>query len=442
MIKNNLFAILIIITIFISCRNVTDKADGVVSDYISEKVWTRDIVMNVSVVPVQEQNFIYGMEIENRDYKPMIQKGFKLNLEDGSIVWKTESFESNSEYPPVLHDGKVYLLVRKGQLLCFDTNTGKKLATIRFKHKEDNSNVAIQFPSLMITSDGKYFLWNYYNQNNKNDDGIMRASLEKIDFSKNPNDEQVIYPDLIWCGNQIDTVWNIDEHIYANLKEENGTVYFMTYGKQSEGSFGSKIGSMDVETGELNWIREAVGFEGYNFETLYIVDNRLYVFEVQVGCFDKNTGETIWEHIQTEKDFRTEHYIGGLIINYAGVFYDDGCFYYTTAENLGGQMANYDPSLSGNIKCLDAKNGKLKWDYMPKGSGSLSTRPVVIGNKVFVNTWNTGLWVFDKTSGKPIGVDRTVSNPGCDRNYECNGNFIYFNDDTDRTVRTLTCIKP
>ncbi len=448
--KKNITLIIILSGIFISSCNLfnTEKNEEI-SVYKSNKLWEKELYIQGSVEPKQKKNYIYGFEITEQDENEVIKRErvFKLDLNTGEYEWQSESGYTDSEENIEVYNDKVFVYLKNGRLWILDNETGTKLATIKLMLNDGVTVAYINYPAFLITSDGKYLVYSYDKQNLINDDGIMRLKLSDIDFTKPADEEQILYPELIWHGEMVDPVWNEDEYIFSMLVEENGTVYFKTCAQFKDG-YHTRLGAINVEIAEVKWIRNLNDeFLGGVWNSLYIQENNLFVFENAIGCYNKYNGKTVAECIQAEKDYLNKPRIGGLVLNKAGVFYDDGCFYYTTADTyMDPIMTNRKLKDIGNVKCLAIKENKieLKWQYLTGNCGFSSTRPVVTDGKVFVNTWGTGLWVLDKKTGKPIGVDSSVTNSGADRNYLWNGNVIYFRDVFGKDVRTrvLTCIKP
>ncbi len=440
-----LLTVIIFILVLVACDLFKTEKQEEIPEYKSNKLWEKALRSDLLEMPLQVDNSIYGFEFADGNESGEKKIFFKLDLNNGEYIWQTEEVETTSTEFPFIFENKVFVYLKKGILWILDDATGKKLATIKLMFKNDEKMACISYPAFLITSDGKYLVYSWAEQNLINDDGIMRLSLSDIDYTKDPEEEQVLYPDLIWHGDKVDPEWKEDEYISAMMIEENGIVYFETIAQFSDGNH-TRLGAIEVESGKLKWGEMKnlhKRFCGGIKASLYLLDDNLYVFEKAVACYNKETGKTVWERIQSEKDLLNEPWIGGLVLNKAGVFYDEGCFYYTTTDSyMDPLMTNRKIENIGNVKCLDASTGKLKWQYLTGNCGFTSSRPIVTEEKVFVIVPDIGLWVLDKKTGKLIGVDSSVCNLGDDRNYLWNGNVYYFNNDYDRQERILTCIKP
>lgn len=440
---NHMRKIILLITtliLFSSCDLfVNSEKEGELSDYKSEVIWKLETNVRYPSLPGKQYNrYFYTFESGEKGGKIS-----KIDLENGTVVWTTEEgLYSIDTYPikcrnyificSIYNDNKsIY-----NKIHCFSEATGEKLATIKLTDSENWEEIADIYPTLQQfdSYNDEYIYWINNASNKTCNNGIYKIDINKINFSNNPTEEQIIEAEYIF-----------DKKCFDSLNDEKSgnIVYAKTYS-----SFGNHIKpiyfyALNMETNELLWEYETDKINGINLNSLYYVNDsesglkdRLYCFDRQIGCYDAKTGEVIWERFQTDEDLQKEHRLGGD--HDAGVFYSDGRFYYTTEDTCNTSW--YPEKLRNNILCIDAKTGKYLWSYAT--DGSLGSRPIVANGKVFVTTYHRGLYVFDAKSGKLLGVDKTKFTYGHERNGIYNGNVLFFDYHKNDGFGTLYCIKP
>ena len=442
----NFLCVFLYMCIFTACPFFKNSKEEL-PEYKPDVLWTKKFIgYSFLMIPEQYDNFIYGIETQEID-DVYYSHVYKFDLATGEFIWKTKDFKSRTEHAPILIKNKVYIYSNFGKFLCFDDETAELLATVVLA-KDEESSVKNAWCFTTINVNDEYICYSYENNNHLNDDGIMRLKLSDIDFSKSPEEIQYIEPDLIWCGTQVNERYNTDERIQSCFAIDEGILYYITTDRIDTGPFKSKLGAINVASAEVLWERE-VDLEGINDKPFNIIGNYLYVIECGAGCYDKKTGECIWETCQTQEDLMTEDYVGGQTFCGAGQFYSKGCLFYTTdASAITSSIMGYPKELVTNIKCLDLeksmknKKATLKWSYMPEGCASLGTRPIVTNGQVFVTAYNCGLYVFEEDTGKVIGVCKDYYFPGMERNFLYDGKVYFFDYDYENNVRTLVCFKP
>ena len=444
--KKNIFVFYITLALcFSSC--IWPKNEKELPIYKPDVLWTKKIKgCSFLMYPTQIDNYIYGISFEKKNN---IRSSwlYKLDLNDGNIIWESETYESNYYDPPVVIKDKIFVYTNLGEILCFDESTGLLLSTLMLVSKSDMEIKKVFSESLVNVLD-EYLCFSYKNNNHLNDDGIMRFKLTDIDFSKPPEEIQYIEPDLIWCGKEFNEKYGIAEYIYTHFAVENGIIYYLSTDFIPEGVFDATLGAIDVSLAKVKWEKK-VKLEGDNSEALKIVGDNLYIIDYYAACYNKETGEPIWEAIQSEQDLMIEEYIAGQSNCKCGQFYSNGCLFYTTGEHADIVISfGCSKELVTNIKCLDLeksiknKKATLKWSYMPEGCASLGTRPIVTNGQVFVTAYNCGLYVFEEYTGKVVGVCKDYYFPGMERNFLYDGKVYFFDYDYENNVRTLVCFKP
>ncbi len=424
-----LFILLFFSLIFVSCKN---NVVSNIPEYIPDIQWSMKInrgILGAMICEVSDDNLYF--------YESKIIDGCSLyrlvcvDLNLRSYKWQSEFYSKLCEDKILLTDNYVFIDTETS-LECYDKESGKLYCSLVFGNNPEEINKNRPYNCTTINYKENYLLWSTWNDNKINDEGIVRINISNIDFKSMNKETLVVNPELVWIGIDID---DQDEHVYTWPIIKDGVIYFQTY--RSWNNYKSKFVAVDIESGSVKWIYESEEMLGKGCNALFVQNDRLYSMEYEIGCYDLSTGKPIWEHHQTEDDLRKEICLGGLIYNYAGIFFYDNCIYYTTNEGSSTAATfGCDESLCTNIKCINATTGKHIWSYMPKDCGSLSTRPIVVDNKVFVLTMFDGLWVFNRKSGKVLGCDLNVMSGGMDNNAVWNGQVIYFDNNI------LTVIKP
>ena len=358
----------------------------------------------------------------------------KINLKTGSYEWKTKKESEYEITAPILCGEYIFLQFRNGTMLCYNDLDGSLAATIRFGEtdQESKNNAGLERGTVVYNN---YIFWSNFVEKQIPPYGIMRFDTLLINFEENPETVQIIKPDLI-TGND-------GKFILATpLLSAEGILYFLTYNARFEDGEGySLLCALDVskEEPEVIWEHQLEYMKGITRNSLILHGDNLYVIDMQVACFNRHTGEPIYEHIQTYDDYMKEVCLAASTF-LTGIFYYEDKLYYTTQAYYGGGSDYGTPEkYNKNILCIDARTGKYVWGDMAKGSGSLGTRPIVYNGKAYVVS-DCGLRVYEADTGKLIGVDKTVVNAGDQPNALYEGKIIFFNNDYDRRKAVLTAI--
>ena len=438
--KKSLLSILLLCLLF-SCCKFDEKPNTAETEpiYTPSVAWTLDTGAYKMMTRGEQFGRCFYISESNWYFKtesdPLNQKLAKIDLETGFYIWQTEIEEYEEKTYAVVWEDKVFVLYRNGIMRCYDDSNGDTLASIRFGETERESLDNACFTMRMLVYE-KYMYWINFVQDFSRPWGVMRFDPSLIDFSLDPYEEQLIMPSLIWQ--------NTEQGILVEpVLSEDGILYFNTYNSDFQNGFGfSLLGAIDCNAIDNNaallWQRE-LNSSGLSRNCLYIKDDKIFVIDALLGCYNRNSGEPIYEHLQTLEDVKKEVGItscSGLI----GLFYDGGMIYYTGQNYFGsGSTMGIPEKYVKNIFCIDARNGKLVWADMPPGGGSLGTRPIVHNGKAYVIT-DCGLRVYNSKTGTLIGVDTSVINSGEDPNALWDGKIIYFHYDYTRRVAVLTAI--
>ena len=417
-IDKTFFLLFLQMVLFFSCaRNVNSRDQYDYPAYDTDVLWElRTHFTDAFPNFTQEENYLYcGEKLNASD-----NYGFfsKINLCDGAYVWKSEELPFRCLLAkPLIIDNIVYIPTKVADYPCMyvlDKDSGNLLATLQLWNKDEEKKV-LSSEEVLFFCNGKIY-WV--------DSGVFMLDISKIDFFVSPNEIQIIIPERIWY----DDVYGLNISIFPVCKDN--ILYFITYDGNSynnDWSTHSRVIAFDLINNKELWNYSCKKLYGYGINNQIIVDDKLYIIEQGIGCFDLKTGKCYHESTQTKEDLMHEDDILGGVLS-DGITYCDGKFFYTnTASWASSSMTGIPKKYIHNIICLDAKTLKIVWGQLPKGSGSQSACPTVINGKVFVPLCLRGLCVLDEKTGKILGIDTTIVSFGGDQSFSYNG-VAYFMD--------------
>lgn len=435
--KANLILLPAVLLIFTGCFLENEPSEPNLPVYEKEIVWTLETgYYHTFEKPWQDGKYLYCVESNstycNTDISFCISK---IDLETGQYVWKTRPIDSQEHTTLVKSGDKLYIHDIYYTLYCFSDNDGTLLATVLHGTTTDKRRKYAPALKGSIISYKNYLYWDSVYKNDDNEviyRGINRFDTEKIDFSLGSSETQIIEPDVFW---------DISEKQYRLLIcpiSYNGYIYVQTAAEPETG-LKSTFFALDAETGEEKWRYASDCMEGRGQHALYVINDKLYTFELDIACYDIHTGRPLFENYFDLKDCKKKIYAGAIDINDC-VTYHEGKFYYTTASNIGGNLVGTPKELIKNIFCIDAKSGEILWSDHPLYDCSLFTKPIVVNGKVFF-LCHDELRVYEADTGKLLGSDLSVSISAVSPSASYNGNFIFFNIDRKNFKTILTAIK-
>jgi outer membrane protein assembly factor BamB len=244
----------------------------------------------------------------------------------------------------------------------------------------------------------------------------MRLDTEKISFDKNPKELQFVVPDKIWYNDDHNAIW-------TNIITEDGKLYFLTSRKRfwEPGTVGYLV-AITTE-GKSLWKRGLGNVRGDRHTSLITDDNRIYVIDRIPSCYNKITGDVIYEK---DADKLYEYTDAGAYLK--GISFYNNKLYYATGMHSQTHLMDptADPKRVKNIVCIDADTGSPVWGDLVPGGASISSFPLIHNGKAFIVT-DLGLRVYEADTGKLIGVDKSVQSFGSNHDLMYNGLFIYPN---------------
>lgn len=338
----------------------------------------------------------------------------KINLRDGSKVWRTENLNANYLQQTQKIGNRLFVpLHDTGIIKVFNDDTGLLVATVRLGGN-DNEAYDNRPGTYNTTASHNYLIWG----TTKAAKGLVRFDTTRI--VENPAVIQDIIPEPL----------SNKGAVYTNTVAENGIIYYLTY---SDGT-APWLGAVS-ENGQEQWpaavpVPQALG---NRITSLIINGNNLYVVDQTVSCYDKRTGAKRYGS-GTFEYTASESWLKGLTFH-------DNKLYYTTGMNslTQGMNPDADPKKIKNILCVNANDGQPVWgDLVPKGR-SIWTNVVVANGRAFTLT-DKGLRVNDANNGRLIGVAKEFKSAGSDYTLLYDG-MIIITARVSSSTSYLTAIK-
>lgn len=431
--------ILVILELITSCSFLCDsnRNKNKNDKNVEEKKYEKDIKWQLELESCYDSE--YALQDGKYYYVAERRIGYdidffysKIDLSTGTKIWETESFKDspcNSNVPlKVILNGKECLIVSSNEqyIYVIDDISGSLLATVKFFNEEkdeDYYRFELGAPSWCY-----YDTCLYWAPGRK----LVRLNLNQLSFSQSSKEAQYIQPEILWTNQEN------KERILIWPVIQNGIIYFVTYDDYPEIGY-CILGAYDTVANKMKWKRTSDILTGYGFNNMIIAENKLYIIEDAQGCYDLETGETIWEQNETEEELRTQISIGAGCYS-KGITYNDGKLYFTNgAASSSSMVTGIAEKYLKNIQCIDAKTGKYLWGDFPYESASLYTKPVVVNNQCFVRTWDD-LRVYNAETGEFLGRDNGILSIGREVPVSYKNTFIYIQKDYQTGSGILTAI--
>jgi len=296
----------------------------------------------------------------------------KINLENGKVLWETEGLWD--------HDGEqlqkigeyIYFPVAAGFVYVLNDSDGELAATVMLGNNEAEArNNRVVWDSTAVS--GTSLFWGSPFRDVPAQ-GLLRLDTDNIDFSKAPDEIQAIAPDLVWSSQNESIIW-------ANIISDNGTLYFIAgTSRYSDIQHIPTLTAMDADTLDVRWNRKMPHIaEPYRYP-LFMNGENIIVFDETISCYNKTTGEPIYENMQLK-------YYNSDWINKNGTLYNNHLFYTTTDE----------------IVSINTDTGTLAW-YTPVEYVHSDHFQINMGKIYYLR--DEGLYVYNADDGNLIGMDK------------------------------------
>lgn len=283
----------------------------------------------------------------------------------GELVWKYDT-GSNTEAPPLVFGGTVFVGSADGYLRALDKNSGKLLYSYKTDNKisgsanywEASSKSGIVFGSYdyflhCIEPNSGKLLWKVETDNYIN--GTPAVFGDRVIFGGCDGILRVV--DVL-TGRETDTI-NIGVYIASSP-----AIYF---GRAFLGDYDGELYCVDIRQRKIEWQVSAtqnagpiiaIPSAGGNYVAVGNDDKHMY-------CFNVNTGKQIWK-------FRTNGQITGSAVM-------------TPSKVIFG-------SNDGNIYLLNLNDGKKLWSF--NAGAPISSSPVVTRDRFYFLTEDGRLLAF------------------------------------------------
>ena len=406
----------IVLGLWCSCFNVLNNGEPV---YTPRIVWQTKINYRKSwAYPFESGGYGYYPE-ESCHFsaeRPYYARLVKIDLNNGKIIWRTDNVPTQYTDQAQKIGEYIYLpLDKKDLIMVYNDFDGSLAATVSLNSGAPTGTSLNGVYGCHTAVWGKYIFWGNNDSPTWSHQGLMRFDTGQIDFTREPATVQLIEPQLVYPVN-----WQ--SGITTNIAVKDGIVYFLTSRHWWTGGvvMFSHLAAVNAETGAVLWVTKRDHGWGERDYSLLVNGDRLYVIDRNPCCYNRWTGEPIFE----KKDDVYEYTDAGSSL--AGISFYNNKLYYTTGMHSHTylQEPTADPARIKNIICIDGDTGSLVWgDLVPDGA-SIFTFPLVNKGKAYVVT-DLGLRVYHAETGKLIGVDKTVDNMGNNHNLLYNDMVIY-----------------
>ncbi|MCL2443393.1 MAG: PQQ-binding-like beta-propeller repeat protein [Treponema sp.] len=353
---------------------------------VQEKKYTAEILWNREIFSWPGYNFPLASGVYYYFPADDIPGGgasvVKFNIETGKVIWESERVKGRLEYPHKI-GAYIYQPNNSGLIYVFNDLNGLLAATIMLGEDEPEAiNNGIRFNKYNAVS-GSNFYWGNTPNGTEHPRGLMRLDSTKIDFTKDPRETQVIIPELIWSreGSMIAT----------NILSENDILYIL------ESRHGI-LAAIDAETGSIIWENSISQITREISDcSLFLYDDKILLIGTNLSCYDKYTGNMIYETPKLEEPINN----------------------YRLCVTLNNNYLYYNDNYYSSIVSLNAETGEKAWSryihshYEPNTPEFYEHHyyysfPQVYGDKLYISS-NSGLRVYNAANGEFVGVDKSFN---------------------------------
>lgn len=382
--------------------------------YNLQEVWStnvRDIYQ--ACKPLQNDNILYVMEDGYEDYgKPEFSNMFhyvlKVNLENGYVCCQSPALPNSVNLEIYEYDNYIFLLDEVNNLIFLNKNDLSIEKIVKIGLEDCSRNGVCH---ILRYKDN--LIWG----NKSNSDKKNMVMVNVPDIFELENDQEYI-PQLLYdqangncvhsCTIDGDVLFFLTSDLFSHQGEEICTLY-----------------AFNLETKQTLWKKEIPDILGTMKCSLQIIEDKLYLIETSLFCFNKNTGRIVWKKEQTEEDKQKEVYcapnfmLSDLLIDNNKVFFSgDLC-------EFGIPELNYPKENIKNLFCYDLRNGKYVWGDLIPNTAMINALMVINEGKLFISTLE-GFRIYDKDTGKLLGDYREYCSKEADRVFYYNDKYIFF----------------
>jgi outer membrane protein assembly factor BamB len=323
----------------------------------------------------------------------------KLDVKTGEFIWRTFEFSDVVFSQPVMIGDYVYVFLEPSIIVSFTRATGELTAIIQVDIDNKNLNM-----SNNIIPYREHLYMGFWGGGHTY---FARLNLNLVQHSTKSEDVQTIIPEILWepkNGNLVSAVPVVHENvIYTGTFSPGGQTSIEVVGfciHSGEMVFYITFGGPEDNDDNIRWPPE--DGVGLGSNPILIHDNVLYYLSWSISAWNLNTGEKLYRHIFTYDIPNSRVYSANLSLQ--AVFYG-GRIYYTSGSSHTPKNSFH------NIHCIDAATGRLVWNTIAYDSETLWTNPIIAHGRLYV-TQHNGLYVYNPSNGRLIGVDRSFCGAG------------------------------
>jgi len=317
----------------------------------------------------------------------------KIDLDNGRVLWESKRFLGN--FRSIVNAGNYIfaymnnIINRDGYVYVIDINNGELAATVKLGETDTEARQnGLTSGNFTVTS-SEYIFWGSAASVSPASRGIRRLDTSDVDFDKDPNEVQIIIPDLVWSDNS--------STITSNIIYDNGIIYFITWS--------GLLVAVDAETKAEKW-RQNTPFQlTWSNSVLALYDDKILAMDSKIISYNKNTGELILE---------SDNLVNKPAAISLRFNLHNNILYYIDDDQTKVVSVNID-----TLEIIWTRDLREHYLQSYAGHHTYTSRPHIYNGKVFV-TSNTGLRVYNADTGAFIGVNTSV-------NYSENGSIMYNN---------------
>ena len=375
------------ISIFISCNNYIEpeeqkEPEEQEKSYNASILWEREIYSagNNHAIPLIDDRYLYFSSL-------LIPGGgsniVKIDMENGKVIWESERITEGFDQNPHKIGMYIFQPVSSGFIYVFSDINGDLAATIRLGDIDASLFYISVYNYELAVVSGPYLFWGNAPRSSEYSRGLMRFDSTKIDFSINSDEVQIIPPDLFWTN-------PLRPSISTNILSEDGIIYFLTGSYLSDDPERvSLLVALDAETGIVIWEQKVSYSNGWDYYSLVLNNDKLFIIEKNLACFNKFTGALVYKIPElTYRPYNTKFSLTTLHNNF---FY-----YFCHPETLICINADTSEQVWHTLLKRDILDDDYLYSY---------SSPRVYNDMLFI-LYHSGLLLYNSNDGEFIGIDK------------------------------------
>jgi|GEM_PF-2753063 len=305
----------------------------------------------------------------------------KFNIETGKVIWESERVKGRPEYPHKIGE-YIYQPNNSGLIYIFNDSNGLLAATIMLGEDETEAINNGIWINKYNTVCGNNIYWGNTPNGTEHPRGLKRLDSAKIDFTKEPREVQVIIPELIWSRE--------GSIIITNILSENDILYILARP--------GILTAINAETGSIIWENDISHITiGTFVYSLFLYGDKILVIDTNLSCYDKYTGNMIYETPELEEPLNNNRL--SVTLNNNFIYYNDNFFSMIVSLNAGTGEKIWSRDIRSHYEPHTPEFYEHHY---------YESIPRVYGDKLYI-TSDSGLRVYNAANGEFIGVDKSFN---------------------------------